>query len=179
MILTYWHEPAALYEHDPRTAEVAAEVGRMIREREAALRVEHVGSTSVRGCPGKGVVDLMLVYPVGMLERARDVLDEMGFQRQSTRDPFPESRPMRLGALESAGARFRMHVHVLSEDSPEVGEMRWFRDRLRADPALVAAYGARKREILAAGITDTVDYSYAKGGFIREQLSSGGFPLRD
>ena len=45
-----------------------------------------------------------------------------------------------------------------------------FRDRLRADPRLVADYVARKRRILAAAITDSIDYSIEKGGFIQAEL---------
>ena len=42
------------------------------------LRVEHIGSTSVPGCAGKGIIDLMVLYPVGGLEHARQVLDSLG-----------------------------------------------------------------------------------------------------
>jgi hypothetical protein len=45
-----------------------------------------------------------------------------------------------------------------------------FRDLLRSRPDLVAAYIARKREILASGIIDPVDYSEAKGPFVRGVL---------
>ena len=48
--------------------------------------------------------------------------------------------------------------------------MRGFRDRLRADPGLVAAYVAAKRAILADGCTDPVDYCYRKGEFVTEAL---------
>jgi len=132
--------------------------------------VEHVGSTSVPGCAGKGVVDLMLVYPDGQLEATRDLLDALGFQRQGTRDPFPEERPMRTGSLTHEGATFNLHVHVIAASSPEVLVLRGFRDRLRADAALVAAYVAAKKAILADGCTDPIDYCYRKGEFVTEAL---------
>ena len=43
--------------------------------------------------------------------------------------------------------------------------------RLRTDPALREAYVARKREILAAGVDDPVDYSLAKEEFIAGALT--------
>jgi GrpB-like predicted nucleotidyltransferase (UPF0157 family)/mannose-6-phosphate isomerase-like protein (cupin superfamily) len=132
--------------------------------------VEHVGSTSVPGCAGKGVVDLMLVYPDGQLGPTRDLLDALGFQRQTTRDPFPEDRPMRTGSLAHEGMTFNLHVHVIASSSPEVLVLRAFRDRLRADPALVAAYIAAKKAILADGCTDPIDYCYRKGEFVTEAL---------
>jgi GrpB-like predicted nucleotidyltransferase (UPF0157 family) len=166
----YRHRPAACEEYDPRSAEVARRVAALIEPRLPGAVVEHFGSTSVPGCAGKGVVDLMLLYPEGGLAAARDVLDAMGFQRQGTRDPFPEDRPMRTGSLVHEGTTFDLHVHVLAASSPEVKELRSFRDRLRADPALAAAYVASKKAIITSGCTDTVDYCYRKGEFITGAL---------
>src|SRR5262249_4943398 len=129
-----------------------------------------VGSTSVPGCAGKGVVDLMLVYTDGQLAATRDLLDALGFQRQTTRDPFPEDRPMRTGSLTHEGTTFNLHVHVIAASSPEVQVLRVFRDRLRADAALVAAYVAAKKAILADGCTAPIDYCYRKGEFVTEAL---------
>jgi GrpB-like predicted nucleotidyltransferase (UPF0157 family) len=103
----------------------------------------------------------------GALAAAREAVDALGFQRQGTRDPWPEERPMRLGAVTWAGRTYRVHVHIVAADAPEVVTVLGFRDRLRADPALRAAYAARKREILAAGVRDTVAYSEAKAAFIQ------------
>jgi GrpB-like predicted nucleotidyltransferase (UPF0157 family) len=166
----YENRPAVCQDHDPRTAEVARLVAALIEPRVPGIVIDHVGSTSVPGCAGKGIVDLMLVYPDGLLEAARDALDAAGFQRQTGRDPFPESRPMRIGSVEHAGTVFLLHVHVIAASSPEAASMRMFRDRLRADPALVAAYVAAKRAILAAGVTDQVDYSIRKGEFVTAAL---------
>jgi GrpB-like predicted nucleotidyltransferase (UPF0157 family) len=166
----YEHRPAACHEHDPRSAGVARIVAALIEPHLPGAVVEHFGSTSVPGCAGKGVVDLMLLYPPGQLAAARDLLDALGFQRQAGRDPFPEGRPMRTGSLLHDGTAFNLHVHVLAGGSPEAGELRAFRDRLRADPGLVASYVAAKRTILAGGCTDPIDYCYRKGEFITEAL---------
>jgi GrpB-like predicted nucleotidyltransferase (UPF0157 family) len=163
--------PTACDPPDSRAATVAPRVAGWITARVPAVAVEHIGSTAVPGCAGKGVVDLMVVCPEGQLDAAKQALDALGFQRQTSREPWPEERPMRIGALEHDGQVFRLHVHVIPADSPEVVTQRAFRDRLRADPALVAAYVARKREILAAGLTDGLDYSHAKDGFIRAVLA--------
>jgi RimJ/RimL family protein N-acetyltransferase len=112
----------------------------------------------------------MLLYPLGQLAAARDLLDALGFQRQTGRQPFPEERPMRVGSLVQDGRAFNLHVHVLAASSPEVGEVRSFRERLRGDSGLVAAYVAAKRAILADGVTDPVDYALRKGAFVQEVL---------
>jgi GrpB-like predicted nucleotidyltransferase (UPF0157 family) len=170
IIGAYENRPAACREYDPRAAEVARKVAALIEPHLPGAVVEHVGSTAVSGCAGKGVVDLMLVYPDGLLAAARDLLDALGFRRQSTRDPFPEDRPMRVGSLTHEGTTFNLHVHVIAASSPEVQVLRSFRDRLRADPALAAAYVAAKRAILAGGCTDPIDYCYRKGEFVTEAL---------
>jgi len=166
----YEDRPAACHDHDPRSAEVARRVESLIEPHLPGATVEHVGSTAVPGCAGKGVVDLMLVYPDGLLAAARDLLDALGFQRQSTCDPFPEDRPMRTGSLVHEGTTFNLHVHVIAASSPEVQVLRGFRDRLRADAALRAGYVAAKKAILAGGCTDPIDYCYRKGDFVTEAL---------
>ena len=170
----YEHRLAACHDHDPRAAAVARRVAGLIEPRLPGAVVEHIGSTAVPGCAGKGVVDLLFTYPEGGLAAARDVLDALGFQRQACRDPFPEERPMRIGSLLQDGTVFRLHVHVVAASSPEVQELRSFRGRLRADPALVAAYVAAKQAILADGVTDPVDYCIRKGDFVQGVLRSGG-----
>src|SRR5262249_36019186 len=138
----YFRSPAICQDYDPRAPIIARSVASMITSRLGTLIVEHVGSTSVPGCAGKGIIDLMLLYPLGQLEDAKRVLADLGFQRQTSRDPFPEERPMRTGSVQYQGNTFRLHVHVIAIDSSEVGELRTFRDRLRTDAYLVAAYVA-------------------------------------
>ncbi len=172
MIGIFRPAPLACRPYDPRSPEVAARVRDLVRAHSPDVEVEHIGSTAVPGCAGKGTNDLMLRYPQGGLESARELLDRLGFQRQSNRDPFPESRPMRVGAIEYDRQVFALHVHVIAASSPEAAELRAFRDRLRADPSLRAAYVERKQAIIASGVSDTLDYSYAKGEFIRDTLTA-------
>src|SRR5438132_646698 len=86
----YQQLPAACQDYDPRSVEVAEQIGQMILAQLPSLTVEHIGSTAVPGCAGKGIIDLMILYSDGQLEAAKAVLDVLGFQRQTNRDPFPE-----------------------------------------------------------------------------------------
>lgn len=153
--------------YDPRSPEVARRVIDLIQERMPDAEVEHIGSTAIPGCAGKGVIDLMLLYQPGRLAAGRETLDGMGFQRHTLPGAFPEERPVRIGTIEHDGDVFRLHVHVIAADSPEVAEQRRFCDTLRADPALMAAYVARKQAVLAAGVTSGSEYSDGKDSFIR------------
>ncbi|MHC4260337.1 MAG: GrpB family protein, partial [Planctomycetota bacterium] len=64
----YVHRDAELRAYDGDYPEVAARVGELIKAELASVAVEHVGSTAVGGCEGKGIVDLMVLYAEGQLE---------------------------------------------------------------------------------------------------------------
>src|SRR2546425_4836433 len=168
----YADAPAAYHEYAPDASVVARLVADAITAAKPGLAVEHVGSTAVPGCAGKGVIDLMILYPAGQLAQAKGALDQLGFQRQTTREPFPEDRPMRVGVVARGGKRYRIHAHVIAANAAEASELRAFRDRLRAESDFRSAYQACKQDILAAGVTDSVAYAEAKGQFISQANST-------
>jgi GrpB-like predicted nucleotidyltransferase (UPF0157 family) len=170
VIGNYTNRPAACLDYNPRAAEVARSVAALIYEHLPQVRAEHVGSTAAPGCAGKGVVDLMIAVEDAEMAAVKELLDRLGFQQQTGEDPFPETRPLRVGSFAHNGETFFIHVHVIPANSPEVDEMRFFRTCLRADPELLHAYVARKREILAGGVTDSLEYCKLKGQFIKETL---------
>jgi GrpB-like predicted nucleotidyltransferase (UPF0157 family)/mannose-6-phosphate isomerase-like protein (cupin superfamily) len=145
----------------------------LIRDRLPDVVVEHVGSTSLPGCAGKGVVDLVVLYSPGRLPEVKAGLDALGFQRQTGPRPFLEDRPMRIGSVVHDETSYPLHVHVIVADSPEAVELRTFRDRLMADKRLNEEYVALKRQILAGGVTDSLDYCDRKGEFIAGILRRG------
>ena len=73
---------------------------------------------------------------------------------------------MRVGVIQYAGRRYRLHVHLIGMHSPEEETLRRFRDLLRANATLRDTYQAKKRAILQSGVRDAKDYTYAKGEFI-------------
>lgn len=164
----YEPRPAVCRDYDRRAPEVAAQIARLIHEHRPQIFAEHVGSTSVPGCAGKGIVDLMIPVPEGEMESVKQALDQLGFQHQVSRDPFPEERPMRVGSVVHDGDTFLLHVHCIPADSPEVDDTRFFRACLRADRDLMKAYIAKKRAIIDSGVTDSLEYCYKKGEFIKE-----------
>jgi GrpB-like predicted nucleotidyltransferase (UPF0157 family) len=158
--------------YNSQARQVAKLVGDLITDAGSDLVVEHIGSTSVPGCWGKGIVDLLVMYAPGGLEAARGTLDRLGFQRQADPDPFPESRPMRVGSVDHLSRLYRIHAHVLKNASGEARDLIKFRDLLRSEEGLRRAYEAEKRMILARGITRGSEYSNAKGEFIRRALAA-------
>ncbi len=157
---------------DPRAVEVAERVAALIAAARPGTVAEHVGSTSVPGLAGKGVVDMVIeADPADIPAVTRSLLD-LGFGPQTHHDPFPPTRPMVRGAIEHDGTLVGLHVHVVPTGGEAV-ELRDFRDRLRADADLRAAYEDEKRRILAEVTTDPLEYSEVKGRFFAGGRSAG------
>ena len=172
-ILPYSVSHAVYVEYDPAVIDVARRTKELIEEAAPWSAVEHIGSTAIPGCAGKGIVDLMALYPLGRLGATRNAIDRLGFQRQMSGHVFPEDRPMRVGRIEHDGTAYNLHVHVVVADGPEAKSLRRFRDVLRADSALRDAYQAKKRAILGSGVSKPSDYTHAKGQFINAILARG------
>jgi GrpB-like predicted nucleotidyltransferase (UPF0157 family) len=171
-VLEYALHPPAYIEYDPAFPDVAARVAALIESAAPWARVEHIGSTAVPGCAGKGIIDLVALYRVGKLAATRKAVDALGFQPQRVGHQFPDERPMRVGAIEHNGHVYRLHVHIVAEDSEEIVELRRFRDALRSDAALRDTYQAEKRAILQTGLTEPVGYTKAKGDFITSVIGT-------
>lgn len=171
----YMYSASEYLPYDHESSRVAASIAQMILAADGKLRVEHFGSTAVPGCWGKGIVDLIVLYPSGRLDDAREVVDRLGFQQQDGAESFPETRPMRVGTVEHLGREYRVHVHVLEDGCTEACNLIKFRDLLRSNVSLRRAYEMEKRAILSRGITRSTQYSKAKGEFIRTALAAAAF----
>ncbi|MFN8594524.1 MAG: GrpB family protein [Thermomicrobiales bacterium] len=161
--------PASLRPWPPQAIAAGSRVIELIRAQIPDTLVEHVGSSSVPGCDGKGYLDFVIPYrDAAHLATINDRLCALGFGRQQNDDPFPESRPMRTGAFVHHGETFLLHVHVVPHESHEAEDLCRFRDALRADSTLAARYVAVKRAILASGITEGDEYARAKESFFAD-----------
>ena len=156
---------------DARGPAAAKSVMLILQAALPGIEIEHVGSTAVSGCDGKGILDLMLLIPDGRLSEVCAIIDGLGFQRQSGGKKHPDSRPMREGSFTFDGSVFRLHVHLIPERSAEVDRLRKFRDRLGANPELVVLYVEQKRRLIDAQILDRSTYTFGKKAFIESVLN--------
>jgi len=157
---------------DARGLAAANSVIRLLQASLPGIVIEHVGSTSVPGCAGKGILDLMVLIPSGHLKDVCAVVDGMGFQHQSGGIRHPDHRPMREGSFKFEGTVFRLHVHLVPEGSAETDVLRKFRDRLIANPEFVSLYVEQKRRLTDAQISDRSTYTLGKSAFIESILAS-------
>ena len=154
-------------DHDPQWARLFRELSHRATAvlGELALRVEHVGSTSVPGLAAKPVVDLDVVIPSrDDLAEAIRRLHTLGYEHLGdlgivSREAFrrPPGTP-------------RHNLYVCAQDSEELARHVRFRDYLRANPAEAERYAALKRELAKTHRFDIDAYCDAKTGFIEAAL---------
>lgn len=159
--------PPACREYDPRAVDAARAVARAISDHLPQVGVEHVGSTAVPGCAGSGVVDLMIPIADEQVETLKLLLARLGFQAVQGGEAPGATPSVWSGDWTRDGQTFAVRVCVFPSAAPEADAARFFRACLRADPELMRAYVARKREILAAGATDPAEYERLKTEFVR------------
>ena len=150
-------------DYDPAWPVRFAELEARIRSAlgDAALAVEHIGSTSVPQLAAKPIVDVLVVVA--------DVDDE----------------PSYVSALEEAGfvlrvreERHRMfrtperdvHIHVYSSGDQAIADYLDLRDWLRVDESDRALYAGVKRDLAQRPWTDMNHYADAKTDVIKQVL---------
>jgi GrpB-like predicted nucleotidyltransferase (UPF0157 family) len=162
-------EPLAVCrDFDPRAADVARQLGGLITGHLPSARVEHVGSTAVPGCAGRGIVDLLLYGAEKDIELSTDLLARLGFQQggQAYFSQYPAYR----GTWVHHGSPFLVQIYVLPAGAAEIDLIRFLRSCLRADTELTRAYAAQKRAIIVAGGADPAEYCRQKGEFLKMVL---------
>jgi GrpB-like predicted nucleotidyltransferase (UPF0157 family) len=122
-----------------------------------ALRIDHIGSTSVPGLPAKDVIDVQLT--VAALDRARlsAALSRAGFVEQGIgkdhRPPGatgPDDDWRKLFFQAGSGRPVNLHVRVAGRPNQRYPLL--FRDYLRTHPDSAAAYANLKRALAALGV---------------------------
>jgi 5-(carboxyamino)imidazole ribonucleotide synthase len=178
----YLQRPVEIRPWDARSPAVAARIAGAVRVRRPDLVVEHVGSSAVPGLPGKGVIDLAIAADASAIPSITADLLTLGFRPQPGPAAWPITRPMLMGSIEHEGEPFNIHLHLMPRERGELAEMTGFRDRLRADADLRAAYVAAKEGAVVDGPALTAarptpgnqGYAMVKGRFVEDALLATG-----
>lgn len=135
------------------------------------LPLEHVGSTSVPGLDAKPIIDLMVgVESEAARTRLIEPLQGAGYTRGDS-----DVIPGRLYFRSDDGAGLRTHqLSVCAYGGKFWTEHLAFRDALRADAELAAAYLRLKLELAQRFPADRIAYSEAKSGFVADVLRARG-----
>ena len=129
-----------------------------------ALRIEHVGSTSVPDLTAKPIVDILLVVPDSADEpRYLPQLEAAGYVLRIREPEWFEHRMF-------TGPDTPIHLHVFGSGAAEVERLLRFRDRLRDDDAARDRYARTKRELAQRTWRHMQDYADAKTAVVNDIL---------
>jgi GrpB-like predicted nucleotidyltransferase (UPF0157 family) len=158
-------DPAVrIVEYDPAWPRVAAtEIARIgAAVGEAAVRIEHVGSTAVPGLSAKPIIDLQLaVADVDARSLYVEPLEGLGYLFA----PDPASPDFHFFGLPAARPRTH-HLHVCAAGSEDERRHLAVRDYLRAHPDEVSAYADLKRGLVARAPGDRLAYIEGKDPYV-------------
>jgi GrpB-like predicted nucleotidyltransferase (UPF0157 family) len=130
----------------------------------SAVRIDHIGSTSVPGLAAKPVIDIQ----VSVLELEDEgsyvpQIEALGIALRSRDDAHRYFRP-------APGTPRDVQIHVCPAGSAWERQHLLFRDFLRTDAATREAYGQLKRELATRYRDDRIAYTEAKTGFILDAM---------
>ena len=137
---------------------------------DAALRIDHVGSTSVPGLAAKPLIDVSLVVDDTTDEEAYvPQLEAVGYVLRVREPDWFEHRLLR-------GQDPPVQVHVFPPGCEEVQRMLVFRDRLRTNAEDRELYERTKRELAAKEWKFVQNYADAKTAVVHEILARAASP---
>ena len=161
----------AIVDYDPSWPDQFEQLAAALRRRlgDAAVGIDHIGSTAVPGLAAKDVIDLQVtVASLADADRLAPAFEAAGFLATPYRHDHrpagdlsdPERWEKRLWQ-SPPGAR-RVNVHVRVAGWPNQHYALLFRDYLRAHPRAAAAYARLKRGLAERFGDDLAAYTDLK-----------------
>lgn len=160
-------EPIIIVPYSDEWPEQFQEHGSRIRRAlgDAALRIDHIGSTSVPGLAAKPVIDIQIsVTSFEPVEPIRNPLLRAGYVWRSDNQDLTKRH-----VRESTGSpRTQIHIRKIGSWSQQFALL--FRDYIRVHPSAANQYAEVKRQLADQYRHDRVGYNVAKGPFIWETM---------
>lgn len=132
----------------------------------SALRIEHIGSTSVPGLAAKPIVDILVVVADSTDESAYlPQLEAAGYVLRVREPDWHEHRMFRTPDKD-------VHIHIYSTGCPEIRRNLSFRDRLRRNIDDRRRYEQTKRDLAKQQWSDMDGYANAKSDVIESIIAA-------
>ncbi|GAV11854.1 GrpB family protein [Paenibacillus sp. NAIST15-1] len=142
---------------------------------ELALTIEHVGSTSVPGLSAKPILDIDIVIDsMTLLPQVIGKLSELGYFHEGNlgvenREAFARTDDI-VPHNEEMNQKPKHHLYVCNKESDALQKHITFRDILRQQPDLVAAYSSLKKELAERFTNNRTAYTDGKTHFVNTVL---------
>lgn len=160
--------PIEIMDYDPAWPAMFRVHAQNVREalRDAALRIEHIGSTAVPSLAAKPIIDMLLI-----VEDAGDepsyvpALEAAGYVLRVREPAFHQHRMLRTPQRD-------VHLHVLSCGCREIERYLLFRDQLRASPGDRLLYEQTKRRLARQDWPEMNAYAEAKSEVVERIIAA-------
>jgi GrpB-like predicted nucleotidyltransferase (UPF0157 family) len=129
--------------------------------------IEHVGTSSVPGLGGKGIIDIAIAVNKSEMECAKTILQELGYEfglSFSTQDRFY----LRIYLPDSKESLRRYHIHLTYKFSKEWKALVAFRDYLIDHPNVMQEYAQTKKQAAMIANEDGEIYRNIKEPLIQK-----------
>jgi len=152
-------DPIIIENYSPEWPELFNQIGSQLRNelKDVAIRIDHIGSTSIPGMASKPVIDLQIsVKHLDPISQYKNSLERCGFF-------FRENNPelTKRYFRESPGER-RTHIHVRKEGSWHQQFPLLFRDYLRENDSDARLYESEKLLLANMYMNDRIAYIEGK-----------------
>ncbi len=157
-----------IVEYDAKWKDLFAAQAAQLRESlgSTAMRIDHIGSTSIVGLAAKPIIDVQI--SVGSLEPMKPYLAPLISLGYVWREDNPEKTKRYF--RESPGSR-RTHIHVRARGSWHEQYALLFRDYLRNSPEDCNRYESVKRQLAERYKRDRTRYTESKRPIFWEIMS--------
>lgn len=133
--------------------------------------IHHIGSTSIKGLPGKGIIDIMIgVNSTDEAIKIEKALLELGYIVKTSSED--DGIWIFMGNKKDTGLG-DYHIHIADKSSKLYQENLQFRDLLTKYPDLVKEYASVKEDIIRLAGDDRIVYMNLKSEFIAGVLAGG------
>ena len=162
-------EPIEIHPYTPEWRQEFVEIGAKMRRAlgDVALRIDHIGSTSIPGLAAKPIIDIQI--SVGNLEPVEPFLvplESLGYHWRTGEKYEKTKRYFR----ETQGMR-RTHVHVRKLGSWHQQFPLLFRDYMRVNKKECERYESTKRELAVRYRNQREKYTNSKSAIFWEIIS--------
>ncbi|KPH96396.1 hypothetical protein AMS58_02210 [Pseudoalteromonas porphyrae] len=128
-----------------------------------AVKVEHIGSTSVKGLAAKPVIDILIeVISLDELDTSNRNIEALGYLVKG--ENGIEGRRY----FQKGGNQRSHHVHAFQTNDSHLHRHRAFKEYLIAHSAIALEYGSIKKEAVSKSENDINVYMALKNSFIQK-----------
>ncbi len=128
--------------------------------------IEHVGSSSINGLGGKGIIDIAISVPKNQIQKAIKKLERNGYDFRPTGGDKERSFFQKIIIYE--GNERRVHIQLTHSDSKTWKSMLAVRDYLRKNPKAIKEYERVKKEAIKHAKGKGKKYREYKKSFLQK-----------